>query len=89
VLTLYLQKSMLTFSQAYAIQTEAKTLLSHREYDVESFEELRLAEESRCSGYDYEFVALAKHLGVPLVTSDRKALRFFPSFAVSLTKAAS
>jgi predicted nucleic acid-binding protein len=34
--------------------------------------------------YDCEFVALAQHLDVPLVTADKKILREFPAIAKSL-----
>ncbi|HWP00712.1 MAG TPA: type II toxin-antitoxin system VapC family toxin [Methylococcus sp.] len=88
VLTLYLRKRLLTFDQAYAIQTEAETLLADREYTVDSFEVLRLVGDSECSAYDCEFVALAKRLAVPLVTSDRKVLKNFPGIAISLGVAA-
>lgn len=49
VLTLYLRRRLLNFDQAYAIQTEAETLLADREYTVDSFEVLRLVECSECS----------------------------------------
>ena len=60
MLILYLRKRLLTFDQAYAIQTEAETLLADREYTVDSFEVLRLVELSDCSAYGREFAALAK-----------------------------
>ncbi len=89
VLTLYLRKQLLTFDQAYAIQTEAETLLANREYAVDSFEVLRLVEGSECSAYDCEFAALANRLGVPLVTADQKVLKNFTGIAVSLGQAVS
>ena len=84
VLALYLRQQLLTFDQAYTIQTAAETLLADREYTVDSFEVLRLVEASECSAYDCEFVVLAKRLGVPLVTGDRKVLKNFPGIAVAL-----
>jgi predicted nucleic acid-binding protein len=87
VLTFYLRKKRVTFDQAYAIQREAEALLTDREYTIESLEVLRLVEASQCSAYDCEFVALAKRLGVPLVTADQKVIQNFPGLAVSLGEA--
>ncbi|RYU56787.1 PIN domain-containing protein [Methylolobus aquaticus] len=87
VLSLYLRQLLLTFEQAYAIQTEAEMLLADREYSIGSLEVLRLVEASECSAYGCEFVALAKRLGIALVTADRKVLQNFPGVAVSLSQA--
>jgi len=54
-------------------------------YPVEGNVVLDLAIASGCSGYDCEFVALAQHLEVPMVTADQKVLRAFPTIAVGLT----
>lgn len=85
VLALYLRKKALAFDQAYAIQAE--TLLVEHEYEVDSCEVLHLAEISGCSAYDCEFAALAKHFNLQLVTVDKKILKAFPSFTISLDKA--
>jgi predicted nucleic acid-binding protein len=45
---------------------------------------LTLADASRCTAYDLEFVAVAQALGVRLVTNDRQILDGFPAIAVSL-----
>lgn len=87
VLALYLRKELLTLEQAYAIQTEAEALLAEAEYEVPSLEVLRLVQESNCSAYDCEFVALAKRLNTMLVTADKKILHEFPSLALSLPEA--
>jgi predicted nucleic acid-binding protein len=42
---------------------------------------MQLASTNRCSAYDCEFVALARYLGVPLVTEDRQLLEGFPGIA--------
>ncbi|GAB4355932.1 MAG: hypothetical protein Kow0060_08260 [Methylohalobius crimeensis] len=86
VLALYLRKKALTFDQAYGIQTEAERLLAEHEFEMSSYEVLRLAETSRCSAYDCEFVALARHLDLPLVTADKMVLKAFPSIAISLAE---
>jgi predicted nucleic acid-binding protein len=54
------------------------------EYSVSSLDVLRLAAQVRCSAYDCEFVALARDLNIPLVTTDKQILSDFPETAVSL-----
>jgi predicted nucleic acid-binding protein len=58
-----------------------------RELEVASERVLHAAAASRCSAYDWEFVALARELGVPLYTNDRAILRSFPGVARPLTAA--
>ncbi len=45
---------------------------------------LSLVNRSDCSAYDCEFVALARGLGVPLVTMDRKLAASFPETVIRL-----
>ena len=84
VLTLYMRKNIITLEQAQRIMNGALELLRGREYEVSSYEVLRLASESKCSAYDCEFIAAANDLKVPLVTVDRQLLREFPTVAVPL-----
>lgn len=44
---------------------------------------LDLAHASGASAYDCEFVAIAKSLGIPLVTADRRLARLFPTVCLS------
>jgi len=83
-LGLYLRKELITLEQACRIQDSAEALLAASQFDVPSQEILQLVHESACSAYDCEFVALARALGVKLVTSDKKVLKAFPETAVSL-----
>lgn len=62
---------------------EAKSAVLGREYSVETTRVLELARQSSCSAYDCEFVALAQELEVPLVTSDTRVLKDFPSIAIA------
>lgn len=62
---------------------EAERWLSSREYSVVSHYVLSLAAQSGCSAYDCEFVALAKDLRVPLVTTDRQVLKAFPAVVIA------
>jgi predicted nucleic acid-binding protein len=84
VLALYLRKNLVTLQQAQSIMNSALELMKGREYEVSSYEVLRLASESKCSAYDCEFIAAANDLKVSLVTVDRQLLREFPSVAVSI-----
>ncbi len=84
VLTLYIRKNLLSFTDALSIAQEAAVLMEANEYEVESALVLNLATSSNCSAYDCEYVALALGLGVPLVTSDRQLLKEFPAIAVSM-----
>jgi len=87
VLALYMRKKLLDFDAAYAIQTEAESLLAGQEYELDSYSVLSLAESSGCATYDCEFIALAQRLDIPLVTQDKKLLQAFPSIALSIEKA--
>ncbi len=89
VLALYLRKGMLSFQQAYAVQSEAETLMADAEYQIPSFEILSLVASSRCSAYDCEFVALARQLSINLITADKKILQEFPANAMALGDAIS
>jgi predicted nucleic acid-binding protein len=84
VLALYMRKDIIKLEHALQIMNNALKLLRGREYDVPSYEVLRLASKSNCSAYDCEFIATANDLNVPLVTVDKQVLRDFPSVAISL-----
>ena len=84
VLALYLRKNLLTFDQALAIQSEAEALLQDNEFIVTSYDVLHLVQNSECSAYDCEFVALAQNMNVQMITMDKKILKNFPETAVPL-----
>jgi len=84
VLALYLRKKLLSLEQALAIQSEAEALMRDNEFIVNSLDVLQLVQNSDCSAYDCEFVALAQSMNVQMVTMDRKVLRCFPEIAVAL-----
>ena len=86
VLALYIRKNYLSLEEAQEIIREALKLMKGREYEVASFQVMELVASSECSAYDCEFVALAKDMGIPLVTDDKKILKKFPHIAVSLDK---
>lgn len=84
VLSLYVRRGHLTLGDALEYSREAETLLQGREYQVPSAPVLVLSRESGCTACDCEFVHIAKELGVPLVTSDKRVLQAFPGVAVSI-----
>lgn len=86
VLAMYLHKKMLIPTQARLLMEEAEALMKGREYQVPSRDVLDLAAESGCSAYDCEFIVLARHLHLPLVTSDKELLKIFPDTAISLKR---
>ena len=84
VLATAMQKRGLSLAHALDLNARAIELMRGSEYEVPGARVLRLAEDSKCSAYDCEFVVLAQELGVSLVTADRKILRIFPDATVSL-----
>ena len=82
VLALYLRKEVITFEKALQILETAESIMAQNEFDVSSAQVLALVEKSNCSSYDCEFIALAQHLNIKLVTQDKKVLREFPSVAI-------
>ena len=84
MLSFYLRRKQLEFSKTLQLMQEAELLMQGSEYEVTSLHVLNLTAHSRCSAYDSEFVALARDLGVPLVTSDTMILSEFPSTTISL-----
>nr|WP_320193470.1 type II toxin-antitoxin system VapC family toxin [uncultured Desulfobacter sp.] len=86
VLSLYLRKQIIELSDAIEIIGMAEELLKENEYEINSFQVLRLANKSGCSAYDCEFVSLAKDLGIILVTEDKKVLKSFPGTAQNMAR---
>ncbi len=84
VLALYLRKKIINLEKALLLQESAESIMTQNEFDISSSQVLALINESSCSSYDCEFVALAHHLNTPLVTQDKKILKEFPSTAISI-----
>ncbi len=85
VMALYLRKKIITLEKAMQLQDTAESIIIQNEYDVSSSQVLSLIDESNCSSYNCEFVALAHHFDTKLVTQDRKILKEFPSTAISVS----
>jgi len=84
VMALYLRKKIITLEKAMQLQDTAESIIIQNEFDVSSTQVLALIDESNCSSYDCEFVALAHHFDTKLVTQDKKLLKEFPSTAISV-----
>jgi predicted nucleic acid-binding protein len=78
------KKKVCRLDRAAAIAAAAEQHFKGREFGVETTHVLTLASASGCSAYECEFVALARDLGVPLITNDRQVLKAFPSVAIPL-----
>ena len=85
VLALYLRKKIITLEKALQLQDAAESIMVNSEFDISSSRVLALVDESSCSSYDCEFIALAHHLDSQLVTQDKKVLRGFPTTAISVS----
>ena len=81
-----IRKRLMGLDVAYGIMAEAESMMLGFEYHVVSDDVLALAASSECTAYDAEFVAMARELRVPLVTTDRELLEKFPGTAVSPEK---
>ncbi len=84
ILLKYIRNGTMTLTQATKLQLDAEDLMKECEFHVDSDQVLELAKDSGCTAYDCEFIAVAKTLGVKLVTTDKELLKAFPDVAVSL-----
>lgn len=79
----YVKRGDVSVADAADMYSGAAHAIGDREFDPEPVEVLELAARSGCSTYDCEYVAVARALGVPLVTADKQILRAFPGTALS------
>jgi predicted nucleic acid-binding protein len=86
VLTGFMRRKRLTIDQARQIMEAALMTMAGTEIPVSPWHVLELTLVSKCSAYDCEFVALAKELGVKLVTLDKQILSQFPETAIAPDK---
>ena len=81
VLARYLRRGILEPDKALVLLDQAEGLMQGMEHVVPSSLVMRCVANSTCSAYDCEFIALAQHLNVPLVTEDKQIVRQFPGVA--------
>ena len=87
VLARYFRAGIIGLDQARTLIRSAEAELAECEREVDSTVVMDLVATSACSAYDCEFVALAKHMGIPLVTEDAGLVRAFPDVAMTMTVA--
>jgi len=63
---------------AAALYSRASAIVGPDQYNVDTLDVLRLSQQSGCSAYGCEYVALAEYLDVPLVTADARLVKAFP-----------
>jgi len=80
----YIRRRILKIEDAKLVMKSALQTMEDREILPPSGLVLDLVAGSDCSAYDCEYVALARHLNVRLVTVDNKILRSFPETAIEL-----
>ncbi len=85
ILAGYMRKALLSTDEAKSIMGMAEGLMNGHEFQTPSDKVIDLVSKSKCSAYDCEFVALAKDLGLKLVTADKEVLREFPGNTVALS----
>ena len=83
-MALHVRKNIVDLTTACQIQHKAEALMAGGEYEIDSLSVLSAAQQSGCSAYDCEFVALAQGLSKPLITADKKLLRAFPDVSVTV-----
>ena len=84
ILATYVRTGQMTLVDSIALFQRAELLIGSHEYEPETHEVLRLSAQSRCSAYDCEYIALARYLGLVLVTADAKLRKAFPTETVAL-----
>ncbi|MGH8729455.1 MAG: type II toxin-antitoxin system VapC family toxin [Burkholderiales bacterium] len=84
ILTGYLRDGSLSRPQTAGVMDAIEDALAGSEHLVSSAEVIKIAESSRLSAYNCEFVALASTLAIPLVTVDKAVLKEFPEIALSM-----
>jgi predicted nucleic acid-binding protein len=83
VLSFYVTQRKLTADEAGRNYRRGLSMVRIWDDEVDPISVLRMADRSGCTTYDMEFVWLAAHLNVPLITADKEVLKAFPAVSVS------
>jgi predicted nucleic acid-binding protein len=82
VLTQYFKVNHLNKKLFINLYNDASSILENRTMNAPIDTVFDCIQASTCSSYDCEFIALAKHIGVKLLTWDKKVLSAFPDIAI-------
>lgn len=80
----YIRRRILKLEDAKLVMKSALKTMEDREILPPSDLVLDLVAAIECSAYDCEYVALAKHLNIKLLTGNNEILQSFPETAVEL-----
>ena len=84
VLSGYMRHGTFSLREAQHIMSTAETELADAEHEIDSRLVLELAQQSKLSAYDCEYVVLARVLGAALITADKAVLRAAPGVAMNM-----
>ncbi len=82
VVALHFRKNLINYLEALDAIEKGIKLIGAREHEVSAFATMEFVQNSPCSSYDCEFMALADRLNVNLITYDKQILRTFPVLAL-------
>jgi predicted nucleic acid-binding protein len=86
ILAMHMQHRGMSLGDASLAWDHAASLARDHEYAVDAQAILELVARAPLTAYDAEYVALARHLGVPLVSFDQKLQLAAPETAISAEK---
>lgn len=80
----YVREGWVSAASAEQILHAAEDKMHPRQYNIDSHDVLELALQTGLSAYQCEYLALARELNVPLVTTHDDLVKAAPQLAVSL-----
>lgn len=84
VLAGYMRHGTFNLAQAKRVMSTAEAELADAEHEIDSALVLELAQQSKLSAYDCEYVVLARVLATALITVDKAVLRAAPGIAMNM-----
>lgn len=84
VLATYLRRGLLSHSQARELLARTERFVEIAQSPLKMEAVLDIAVQHNLSGYDAQYIALARELGAPLITEDRKLRDASRGLAISM-----